>query len=480
MDIAILRGPQRLHGFSVMDVEELPPKQHVTKPMKIKKLLQLTTALICTATGMLTSASAQTANNTLLRSRLALGADNESICAVGNTAYVARDSAGLAIIDTTNPAAPVLKSTILPFAHAHFSDVQVIGNIAYISNEVPQGTPTPHVGMFIYDVSNPLAPVELSRLEWGAGGGYHLGCDAHSVTVDVTTSGTFAYLTSGITGDVALFDVTDPALPVYLSQIIGPVLSYNCQAHDVVARNGRCYTTWLGGGFTVHDVSNPTAPVQLAYKPTSGINSEFFYHLALSDDSQTLITTGEITSSPDPVKLWNISNLASITLAGSFASPGGAIPHGIRVAGKYAYVAWLTDGLRILDISNPASPRSVAQYDPEAGSGSSFVGGTDVAISGNNVYLSHSSGGLYTLDFVDSITITRADWQRRNDRLVIEATSSAAPSTSLTVAGYGVMTYNVSLGRYTLTVNGVTSNPGSVTVTSDIGGTRTSTVRRAN
>ena len=80
----------------------------------------------------------------------------------------------------------------------------------------------------------------------------------------------------------------------------------------------------------------------------------------------------------------------------------------------------------------------------------------------------------------NSITITRADWQRRNDRLVIEATSSAAPSTSLTVAGYGVMTYNVSLGRYTLTVNGVTSNPGSVTVTSDIGGTRTSTVRRAN
>jgi hypothetical protein len=81
---------------------------------------------------------------------------------------------------------------------------------------------------------------------------------------------------------------------------------------------------------------------------------------------------------------------------------------------------------------------------------------------------------------VDTITITRADWQRHSKKLVVEATSSAAPSTTLNVVGYGVMTYNVSLGRYTLTVSGVTSNPGTVTVTSDIGGSRTGTVRRTN
>ncbi len=448
--------------------------------MKIKKLAQFVATLLCTAIGTLTTASAQTVSNTQLRSHLALGGGNGSVAVQGNTTYVARGTAGLAIIDTTNPAAPVLRNTILPFAHARISDVQVIGNLAYMSNEVPQGTPTPHVGMFIYNVSNPLAPVELSRLEWGAGGGYHLGCDAHSVTVDVTISGTYAYLTSGITGDVAIFDVTNPALPVYVSEIFSPVFAYNSQSHDVLLRNGRCYTAWLGGGFTAHDVSNPAAPVLLGHQPTSSVNGEFFYHLALSDDGQTLITTGEIASAADPIKLWNISNLPSITLAGVFASPGGAIPHGITVAGKYAYVAWLTDGLRIFDISNPAVPRFVGQYDPDAGSGSAFVGGTAVAVSGNNVFLSHTSGGLYTLDFVDTITITRADWLRRSNTLVIEATSSAAPSTTLTVTGHGVMTYNVSLGRYTLTRTGVTSNPGSVTVTSDIGGSRSRTVRRVN
>lgn len=115
---------------------------------------------------------------------------------------MARGTAGLAIIDVSNPAAPVLRNTILPFAHADISDVQVVNGIAYLANEVPNGSPTPHVGMLIYDVRNPLAPVELGRLEWGAGGGYHLGCDAHSVTIEVTPTATNAYLASGITGDL--------------------------------------------------------------------------------------------------------------------------------------------------------------------------------------------------------------------------------------------------------------------------------------
>ena len=38
---------------------------------------------------------------------------------------------------------------------------------------------------------------------------------------------------------MALFDVTNPALPVYLSEILSPVWSYNSQAHDAVVKNGR-------------------------------------------------------------------------------------------------------------------------------------------------------------------------------------------------------------------------------------------------
>ena len=441
-----------------------------------RNLLSVLAAIVPLAT----AAPAFAQLNTRLISNLPLGGGNHEVWVEGNHAYVTRGHAGLAIIDISNPAAPVLRNTILPFAHACISDVQVIGNLAYLSNEITNGSPTPHVGMFIYDVSNPLAPVELSRLEWGAGGGYHLGCDAHSVTVDEPVPGTrVAYLSSGITGDLALFDVTNPALPVYLSEILSPVWSYNSQAHDAVVKNGRVYTSWLGGGFTVHDVSNPTAPVLLAHRPNANVNTVFTYHLALSTDGLSLLTT-ENTTGTDSVRVWNISNLGAITLSGSFVSPGGATPHQVSVLGKYAYVAYLTDGLRVLDLSNPAAPLSVGQYDPEPGSGSAFVGAWGVFPTANNIYVAHSSGGLYTVDLIDTITITKADWRKNSKILVIEATSTAAPSTTLTVTGRGVMTYNVSLNKYTFTQTGVLANPGTVTVTSDLGGTRSSTVRRVN
>ena len=51
---------------------------------------------------------------------------------------------------------------------------------------------------------------------------------------------------------------------------------------------------------------------------------------------------------------------------------------------------------------------------------------------------------------------------------------------ALNVTGRGAMTYNVSLNKYTFTQTGVLANPGTVTVTSSIGGTRSASVRRVN
>ncbi len=180
-------------------------------------------AVLAMAVSLLFAASSQAQLNTSLISTFQPGADNGEVWADGTKTYVARGSGGLAIIDMSNPAAPVQLNTILPFAHAQISDVQVVNGIAYIANEIPNGTPQPWVGMFIYDVSNPLAPVELGRLEWGMGGGYHLGCDAHSVTIEITPTTTNAYLSSGITGDLAIFDVSNPAVPVYLAEVMSPI-----------------------------------------------------------------------------------------------------------------------------------------------------------------------------------------------------------------------------------------------------------------
>ncbi len=107
-------------------------------------------------------ASAQVLNTKRI-SNLSLGADTETrdLWAEGNYIYVARGPLGLDIINANNQAAPVRVANILPLPHADISDVVVRNGIAYLANEVANGSPTPFVGLFMYDVSTPASPVVL-------------------------------------------------------------------------------------------------------------------------------------------------------------------------------------------------------------------------------------------------------------------------------------------------------------------------------
>lgn len=76
---------------------------------------------------------------------------------------------------------------------------------------------------------------------------------------------------------------------------------------------------------------------------------------------------------------------------------------------------------------------------------------------------------------VDVVTITKATYDNGKTKLEVEATSSEGGVAVLTVEGFGAMTYNAKKNVYRLRLTGV-ANPGSVTVTSSLGGTDTATV----
>lgn len=417
--------------------------------------------------------------NTRLVAQQLLGADTSDLCVQGNLAYVAGGDAGLTIVDVSNPAAPAVRGTFAPLG-CHIHDVEVIGNLAYAANYVPNNSGTPIVGLYIADVSNPSAPVEVGRIEWGTGAWYHLAGSSHSVHVEARGPQVIAYVCSLITGALEIFDVTVPNAAVFLATINDPIgLSYNSQPHEAKTYGNYLITTWVAGGFTIHDVSDPSAPVQLIHQYTAG---DWIYDAALNSTGSHLLVTHAPTGT-STVRIYSLAGLTNpvptVALTGTFVSPSTALLHNISVSGKYAYVSAFTDGLRVLDIGNPAAPVQVGWYDTNpTTSAKSATGGYGVQVVGNNVFLSHSTGGLYVFDFVDTITITLAEWRNSNKTLTVEATSSAAPSTTLSVAGYGTMTYSSTTGRYTLVQSGVLTKPASVTVTSNIQGTAATIVRK--
>ena len=73
----------------------------------------------------------------------------------------------------------------------------------------------------------------------------------------------------------------------------------------------------------------------------------------------------------------------------------------------------------------------------------------------------------------DEVTITKAEWKQKNSELKVVATSSEQPGAVLTVVGFGQMTFKK--GKYELKIRPV-ADPGTVTVTSDLGGSATKSV----
>jgi PKD repeat protein len=79
----------------------------------------------------------------------------------------------------------------------------------------------------------------------------------------------------------------------------------------------------------------------------------------------------------------------------------------------------------------------------------------------------------------DKIVITKAEWIASRTQLKVEATSSGAAGTVLSVAGFGRMSYDSSKNVYSFIQNSVSNNPGSVTITSSMGGSGSKVVSKS-
>ena len=100
-------------------------------------------------------------------------------------------SAGLQIIDVSNPASPVLVGAYDTSDFAR--DVYVSGSLAYVADW--------RAGLQVIDVSNPASPIRR--------GGY----DTSGYAYDVFVSGSLAYIADRDAG-LQIIDVSNPANPV--------------------------------------------------------------------------------------------------------------------------------------------------------------------------------------------------------------------------------------------------------------------------
>ena len=214
-------------------------------------------------------------------------------------------------------------------------DIRVAGNYAYLA----VGTS----GLQVIDVSNTAAP-QLTGSR---------GC----CTFSVDHFGNYAYSTTG--GTINVIDVSNPASPSSVGSTTpvgnSATVSFSGTHAYVADNNGLLHSV---------NVSNPMAPVVVdSYNfRTSPPNDA-----ASNPDSVHVIGNYAYVADLNGHNLLvvDISNPASMSLAGSLDPAGGSLKRGVYVVGTTAY---MTDSaganLRVIDVSNPAAPVQLGSANP--------------------------------------------------------------------------------------------------------------------
>jgi hypothetical protein len=267
----------------------------------------------------------------------------------GNYAYCTTPS-GLLILDIATPQNPSLLGKFRCINTGW--PIAISGNYAYLSAE--EGLKVINVS----DFSHPLAAGFLSV----------------SQITEISISDHYAFL-SRYDGAFSIVDITDPSNPTLAASSI--------IAKSVVARGQYVYAVGVDG-FSILQLNFPANPLPISSlaMPASCTN------ITIAGDYAYII--GGAFNSGSFLSIVNISNPAAPYKECISGINGNMLD--IAVAGDYAFIADNIFGTRIIDISNPFSPRPMSTVGPDP------KAHQRLCLKGNYAYVTDEYLGLLAFD----------------------------------------------------------------------------------
>lgn len=295
----------------------------------------------------------------------------------------------------TLPAPPGTQTNDVKVAHVnteHFT-----GDLLAVSNEDCRAADGGR-GFELWDVTDPTAAEFLGRFGPAAATDtepflVEIGFGVHNVFI--FEQGERAYVAAivdfgevfqdffgaPLVGDLRIVDVTDPRNPVQvgdwgIAKDLGQGPAFNLGPHDVWVENDIAYLSHWDGGLILLDVSDPSDPrfiSQTLYDPSEEGNT----HVAVPAQGGNLVIVGDEDFEPDPwgfLRIFDTQDASDPVQIATFATEnslnapppiGDFTAHNIVVRGSSVYASWYTDGILVIDISQPAAPREIASFVPE-------------------------------------------------------------------------------------------------------------------
>ncbi len=195
---------------------------------------------------------------------------------------------------------------------------------------------------------------------------------------NVKVKGNYAYIAAGAAG-LQVVDVTDRAHPRIVAS-----LSLPSNANDLRIAGNTLFMAADSGLIDIN-ITDPLHPAILGALSTPGI----VWDVAVSG-SKLLIAAGSAG-----LKIADVSNPATPTLLGGLPIPGGTAK-GVDFSGNTAVIAASGAGVVTIDITNPASPSLL-------GSVATPGDARKVAVSGNAAFIADYPASMQVVDFSNPV-----------------------------------------------------------------------------
>jgi hypothetical protein len=301
-------------------------------------------------------------------------------------AYVCGQT-GLHVLDVADPAAPRFVTTLTGPNDDGFNDVKVVRSGGHV---VAFASPLNAERTSVFDVTDPSAPVRLADLpEY-----------SHSIQLRTDGDRTLLYLAT-YEDSVPVYDVTDPTVPRRLgaASIPGP----SSGVHDLTVDGDLLFVNYTEAGMVAMDIAGGLGQpgvergrIDTSYSHASWVATINGKRIVIHGDEGMSEDGGAFMRILDgdpasPTFLHELSRWRTRREVGI---------HNIMIVGTKAYVAYYHDGVRVVELADPAHPVEVAHFNtwnPDTAPGGAFEGALGVRVVDGLLYVADSERGLIIL-----------------------------------------------------------------------------------
>jgi hypothetical protein len=353
----------------------------------------------------------------------------------GHYAYVGHQNGpeGTTILDISDPRRPRIVSRLMvPNELTHTHKVRVVGDLMLTNSELQPGCGRRNefvdAGFRIYDVKDRANPRLLTFVKTHGKGVHRFDVDAR-----------YAYISTEMEGFVGnilvIYDLADPLAPVEVSRwwmpgqnVAGGETPHPKGAEHRLHHAMRCgdqlYAGCWASGVAIIDIADITRPRTLShyrYDPPCPEPTHTFLKvpfpiaggdIAVSTEEERPQRGADADKPHAPLRTWDVTDPAKPKLLFTFELPDDASPyHGRKFRfGAHQlreqvdrdcllFVTWFGAGLRIVDISDPAHPRERGHIIPKAGDGQKAPLTNDVAKDDRGlIYFTDKACGLDVIE----------------------------------------------------------------------------------